>query len=306
MAELHVGRLVSRQALAALVAVQVLYGMLPAAGKTVFKDLDPLGMTWVRITGGTLLILLIHQGRGGRWPTWGMWPGIARLALFGVIVNMGLFALGLQRTHPVNATLLITTIPVFTYIVAVAMGKETLGPRRLFGILMALSGAVYLIGLSGFEASLETAIGDVLVLLNALSFSIFLVISKRWTQEHDPFDVTVWILVVAAIVFLPIGLMVDGWGQLSAASGQTLGWMGFVIVGPTVLAYWLNSTALRRVPSSTVAVFIYLQPPISAMAAWWVLGIAPSPSIIPAALLILAGVTLVSLLREKRAAVAVS
>ncbi len=289
----------TRQALAALVAVQVLYGMLPAAGKTVFRDLDPLAMTWVRITGATLLILLIHQARRGAWPTRGMWPGIVRLAFFGVIVNMGLFALGLQRTHPVNATLLITTIPIFTYIIAVAMGKESIGPRRLFGILMALSGAVYLVGLSGFQASLATAFGDILVLLNALSFSVFLVISKRWTQEHDPFDVTVWVLVVAAVVFLPIGLAVDGWQQLDAARGETLWWMAFVIAGPTVAAYWLNATALRRVPSSTVAVFIYLQPPVSALFAWWILGIVPGWELLPAAVLILAGVTIVSLLRER-------
>ncbi len=292
----------TRQALAALVAVQVLYGMLPAAGKTVFRDLDPLAMTWVRITGATLVIVLIHTWRKGAWPSAGMWPGVIRLSVFGVIINMGLFALGLQRTHPVNATLLITTIPIFTYLIAVVMGREGIGPRRLMGILLALSGAVYLIGLSGFKASLATAVGDILVLLNALSFSIFLVISKRWTEEHDPFDVTAWILVVAALAFLPIGLLVDGWGQLDASSGATLGWMAFVILGPTVAAYWLNATALRRVPSSTVAVFIYLQPPISALAAWLVLSVPPGWGIVPAAVLILAGVTMVSLYRDQRPA----
>lgn len=285
---------VAKHAYTALVAVQVLYGLLPAAGKTVFSELDPLAMTSIRVLGATFLLAWVHVLGKGAWPAWRLWPGIGRLAFFGIVVNMGLFSLGLQWTHPVNATLLITTIPVFTYLIAVVTGREGVGPRRLAGILLALSGAVYLIGLSGLEASPQNALGDVLVLINALSFSYFLVISKRWAEEHDILSLNVWMFVAASVVFVPIAVLTGTPGQAVLASPSTLAWMAFIILGPTVGAYILNATALRQVPSSTVAVFIYLQPPVSAVAAWVVLRESLDWRIGPAALLILAGVWLVA------------
>ncbi len=283
-----------RHAYSALVAVQVLYAMLPAAGKTIFADLDPLAMTTVRIFGAAAVLVAVHVARKGPWPDARMWPGIAMLAVFGIVINMGFFAAGLEYTHPVNATLLITTIPVFTYVIAVVMGREGIGPRRLAGILLAFSGAVYLVGLSRFEASLQTALGDILVLINALSFSFFLVLAKPWMERHDPMALNVWMFLVATVIFLPIAFLVDLPVQASGASSATWWWMAFVILGPTVGAYALNATALRHVPSSTVGVFIFMQPPVSALASWAVLDILPSWKIVPAAGLILAGVAIVA------------
>lgn len=290
----------ARTAFIALIAVQVFYGLLPVAGKTVYADLDAMGMTALRILGGTFVLLWIHAARGGPWPDPRQWPGVAKLAFFGIMVNMGFFALGLQWTHPVNATLLITTIPVFTYLIAVVTGREGIGPRRLAGILLALTGAVYLVGLSGLEASGRSALGDVLILINAFSFSYFLVISKAWSQENDVLHLNAWMFAAAGLVFVPVAWNVDALGQLVAASQATWAWMVFIVLGPTVGAYILNATALRRVPSSTVAVFIYLQPPISALAAWLVLREPVDWKVLPAAALILAGVTIVSRLRERR------
>ena len=290
----------ARHAYAALVAVQVFYGMLPAAGKTVFLDLHPVQMTALRVLGAAVILIAWHLARGGQWPEARLWPGVARLALFGIVVNMGLFAIGLQWTHPVNATLIITTIPVITYLMAVFMGRETLGPRRLLGILLALSGAVYLIGLSGFETSGKSALGDLFVLINAFSFSYFLVISKPWAEEHGVMRLNVWMFAAAAMLFLPVALWLDAPADLLVASTATQRWMVFIVAAPTVGAYVLNATALRAVSSSTVAAFIYLQPPISALASWVVLDTLPDWRIIPAAVLILAGVTIVARRQAKR------
>ena len=289
-----------RQAFTALVVVQVMYGLLPAAGKTVFADLDPLAMTSVRVLGAAAVFLVLHLARQGPWPARDRWPGITVLALFGIVINMGLFAIGLQWTHPVNATLIITIIPVATYLIAVLMGRETIGPRRLAGILLAMSGALYLIGLSGFEADRQTMIGDILIFTNALSFSLYLVLSKPLAEEYGARNLTTWMFLPASLLFLVVAAMVGTWPQLDAARGATLGWMTFIIAGPTVAAYLLNNAAIRRATSSTVAVFIYLHTPISALAAWAILDTLPSWRVLPAAILILAGVGIVTRLSERR------
>lgn len=285
----------------ALVVVQILYGLLPVAGKSVFPEVAPLAMTSLRVVGAASLFVAYHVLRGGDWPAWALWPRIGALAFFGIIVNMGLFAIGLQWTHPVNATLIIMIIPVATYLIAVLMGKESIGPRRLTGILLAMAGAVYLIGLSGATADRQTMLGDVLILINALSFSLYLVISRPLAKEHGARALTVWMFVAASVLFVPIAWSLDTVGQIRMASTPIQWWLVFIVMGPTVGAYLLNTAAIRKVSSSTVAVFIYLQTPISALAAWLILADLPSWRILPSAALILAGVYVVARFSERPA-----
>lgn len=288
-----------REAFAALVVVQVLYGLLPAAGKSVFADVTPLAMTSMRVLGAAALFVAYHIARGGAWPRPALWPRIGSLAFFGIVVNMTLFAIGLQWTHPVNATLIIMIIPVATYLIAVLMGQESIGPRRLAGILLAMTGAVSLIGLSGATAGGTTLLGDVLILINALSFSLYLVLSRPMAKEHGAQALTVWMFVAASVIFVPIAIFLDSLGQAAAAPGEVHTWLVFIVLGPTVGAYLLNTAAIRRVSSSTVAVFIYLQTPISALAAWLILADLPSWRILPSAALILAGVYVVARFSER-------
>ena len=288
-----------RRAFGALVIVQVLYALLPAAGKTVFLDMDPVAMTSLRVLGAASVYVALHIAAGRPWPRRAEWTGVGLLAVLGIVVNMLLFAIGLQWTHPVNATLIITIIPVATYLTAVVLGRETIGPRRLGGILLALSGAVYLIGLSGFEADRQSMVGDILTFVNAVSFSVYLVFSKSWAERHGAHALTAWLFVAASILFLPLAILTGAPDQLATARPATWGWMAFIVLGPTVGAYLLNNEAIRHVTSSTVAVFIYLQTPVSALAAWLILDTLPSPRIIPAALLILAGVGIVARFRDQ-------
>jgi drug/metabolite transporter (DMT)-like permease len=53
-------------------------------------------------------------------------------------------------------------------------------------------------------------------------------------------------------------------GGVRPISWAVLAW---IIVLPTVAAYWLNVYALKRVESSVVSVFVYLQPVITALMA---------------------------------------
>jgi drug/metabolite transporter (DMT)-like permease len=67
--------------------------------------------------------------------------------------------------------------------------------------------------------------------------------------------------------------------------------VSYIVVGPTVLAYYLNVYALNQVESSVVSVFVYLQPVLTAVLATWLLHERPSARLLPAGLLIFAGVS---------------
>lgn len=277
-----------------LLAVQLLFGLFPVAAKKAFESLDPLPVLGLRLTGAAFFLLILHLFLVKEAiPIRTEWRKVLLLSILGVVLNMGFFIVGLQYTTAVNAVVVITTIPVFTYAIAVLLGREPLGPKRAVGIGIALAGVVYLIG-SSYQASARHALGDLLVMLNALSYAAFLVLARPMTQKYDALSLTTWMFVVGAIVFLPLGLAFGLRGQLATASHAGLGWMLYIIFGATILTYVLNTRVLRHVPASTVAIFTYVQPIFTAVAAYFILGAGLEWRILPAALLVFAGVWLVS------------
>ncbi len=277
-----------------LLAVQILFGLFPVAAKKVFEEIDPLPVLGLRLAGAAFFLMALHLFLvRNPIPIRTEWRHVFRLALLGVVLNMGFFLVGLQYTSAVNAVLVITTIPVFTYAIAVLLKKEVLGPRRALGIAIALGGVLYLIGAS-YQASPRHALGDLLIMLNALCYSAFLVLARPLTQKYDPLSLTAWMFLLGALVFLPVGLWLGLRGQVGAASVGTMSWMLYIILGATVLTYVLNTRVLRHVPASTVAIFTYVQPIFTAVAAYFVLGASLDPKVLPAAALVFAGVWLVA------------
>ncbi|MHB8634639.1 MAG: DMT family transporter [Thermoplasmatota archaeon] len=277
----------------ALVTVQLLFGFFPVAAKSVLAPvgpLDPYSLLAIRVGGATFCLLVLHlllvrnpipiRQHGAK---------VAGLALLGVILNMGLFMVGLQMTTATEAVLVITTIPVFTYAMAVLLGRERVGPTRAAGIVVAIAGVVTLVGFHPTHAA-----GDALVLLNALSYAAFLVLAKPLTERYDALSLTTWIFLAGTLVFVPVGLAHGLRGELALLSVGGLLWMAFIVLGASVLTYALNTLMLRHVASSTVAAFTYVQPVFTAIAAWLVLHEKPTWKLAPAAALVFAGVWLVA------------
>ncbi|HUR25889.1 MAG TPA: DMT family transporter [Candidatus Thermoplasmatota archaeon] len=282
-----------------LLGVQLLFGLFPVAAKKVFLDLDPFPVLALRLGGAAFFLLILHLFLvKDAIPIRTEWRRVLLLSMLGVVLNMGLFILGVRLTTAVNAVLVITTIPVFTYGLAVVMGKERLGPQRAIGIAVALSGVVYLIG-SSYQVSPRGALGDFLVMLNCFCYSAFLVLARPMTQRYDPLSLTTWMFVIGAVVFVPLGLWFGLRGQLADASTGTLGWVLYIILGATVVTYVLSARVLRHVPASTVAIFTYVQPIFTAIAAYFLLGANLQWKVLPAAVLVFAGVWLVAMRQPK-------
>jgi drug/metabolite transporter (DMT)-like permease len=176
--------------------------------------------------------------------------------------------------------------PAFTLLVAILLRRESATPAKWVGIALAASGAVALVG-AGFGSG--TAAGNLLALLNVACYSIYLVISRDVLKRYDALTVITWVFVYGTLGIAPWG----AWGLASLdAAPSTATWLAlaWIVVVPTVGAYYLNLWALKRVEASLVAVFVYLQPVLTAILAAWLLNEHPSPRLLPAAALIFAGV----------------
>jgi drug/metabolite transporter (DMT)-like permease len=276
---------------AALLAVQVFFGLHYVGAKIILGHLPPRAWACLRIAAAAALILPATALAGKVWPRDPLdHARIALYALFGVVINQVCFVEGLARTAASHSTIINTLIPVATLFIAILLRRERATARKAAGIALSLAGAVWLVAHSGWALSGGVAAGDLLTLVNALSYSFFLVISKPILERHSSQAVTALLLGYGAVGIGAIGAPELARADLASVPAAAWGWAAFVILFATVGAYALNSWALKRVESSLVALFIYVQPVIASALAVVLLGERITAPLLAAAALIFAGV----------------
>jgi drug/metabolite transporter (DMT)-like permease len=278
----------------ALLAVQLFFGLHYLAAKLVLAEIPPRAWAAIRISAAALILLALVRLLGRRLPTGRAdLKRLAVYALFGVVINQLCFVEGLKRTTPTHSALINTTIPVFSLLFAVLAGRERISGRKLLALVVALAGVLLVIwpfGRTDFSGA--TLTGDLLTLVNSISFSLFLVISRDLLVRTDPLAATAVLMTFGALGILAVaGPALLAFDPAPVSAG-TWGLAAFVIVFATVLTYVLNYWALARVPSSVVALFIYVQPLIAATLSAALLGERPPPPVLAGGLLIFAGVFL--------------
>ena len=286
----------------ALVAVQILFGTWPIFGKIVLRSMSPASLVSCRLTGAALMFALLQRRLT---PLLNMpVKDIALLTLCsmtGIVGNQFLYVTGLSLTTAINATLLSTTIPVFTLFVSILFSYDRLSPRRLIGIMLAAVGVIYLVNPVRADLSHQTTAGNLLLVSNALLYAIYIVISKDLFERYGALNVITWIFLIGSLVTIPVGIYSLRQENLSAIGTGAWLLVALIIIFPTVGAYYLNAWALIKVPPSTVAVYIYLQPLIAFGFAPLLLGEHLTWRTGIAALLIFAGVGVVTKRGRSRA-----
>ena len=255
--------------LLALVAVQLCFGLFPLFAKWAFEGdaFSPASVAAYRIVAGIFVLGSFAIGLYGRkaLPRGADIPRLFLCAMFGVVVNQGLFLEGVARTTSINTGLIICLIPVFTYLIAILAGQERLRGKRCLGIGVAMVATAMLFLERGEGQVGGHLLGNLLVLLNVASYSLYLVISKPLTARYPPLVIIAWVYAFSA-VSLPYFV----WGErlVPPLAGAERAWwsLGFILLFPTVLGYLLNIYALARVRASTTALFTYLQPVMTGLA----------------------------------------
>ena len=291
----------------ALIAVQILFGTWPIFGKVVLRSMSPSSLVACRLTGAALVLVLLQRKLTPllKMPVKDM-ALLTLCSMLGVVGNQFLYVKGLSLTTVINATLLTTTIPVFTLFVSIVFRYDRLSARRLFGIALAAGGVVYLINPARVDFSAQNTIGNLLILSNSLLYAVYIVISKDLFERYGALNVITWIFLVASLVTIPVGVYSLQAENIGAISTSVWLAIAFIIIFPTVGAYYLNAWALIKIAPSTVAIYIYLQPLIAFGFAPLFLGEQWNWRTIIAAVLIFAGVAVVTMRGRSQAVIEIS
>ncbi len=278
---------------AALLGVQIFFGSLPVIGKVVLAAIPAVALVGFRVGITALILVVVQTYRRRLWlKDQADYKRLAILSLFGITFNQLLFIGGLSLTKASNTSLLAVTIPIFTITIGAIIGTERLRLVKAIGIALAAAGVIILIDPRNASFSSETTLGDLLIILNSLSFGIYVATSKEIITRNGAFRSMMWVFIFASIVCVPLGLF--SISTVDVAAVPTMIWWLILYIAAiaTAVPYLLNAYAIAKVSASTVAVFIYLQPLIGFILAAIFLNEIIDLNFAIAAILVFAGVYL--------------
>ena len=253
----------------ALIIVNLIYALNYTIAKDVMPEyIQPSGFILLRVIGGSILFFLTYLFFVKERVKKKDFFRLMLCGLFGVAINQLFFFEGLNLTTPINAAIIMTISPVLVIITSAIIIKEKITLRKIIGIFLGLIGACILILNSGdisFENDFFT--GNILVLINATSYAIYLVLVKTLMKRYNPITVMFYVFIFGLIFVLPFGIDEIQKIDLTTFNEEIYLKIGFVVICTTFIAYMFNAFALKSLNPSVVSVYIYLQPLLASLIA---------------------------------------
>ncbi len=243
----------------ALLAVNLIYGSSHFIAKEVMPVyLQPNTFILFRITGAAILFwslrLFIREKVDKK--------DLGRIALvgfFGVALNQLLFFQGLSITSPIDSAIIMVTSPVIVTLLSLIILKTKLTGNKISGISLGLIGAIMLIYLSGSANTGSSVKGNLFIMANATSYSLYLVLVKPLLAKYKPLTVITYMFTFAFFVVLPFGIS-DFQDFSFDFPTHILLSIGFIILFTTFCTYLFNIFAVKKLSPTIASSYIYLQP----------------------------------------------
>ncbi len=294
----------------ALLGANLFYGAGFTVAKSVMPRLiEPLGFIFIRVSVVMLLFWsTFFMGKSFRTKIEPKdWKILIAGGLFGVALNQMLFFAGLNLTFPIHASLIMMSTPLIITVISLFVFKEKWRWDKALGLLLGVSGAVLLMS-AGKELTISgnSTQGDFLVLMNAVSYAVYLVMIKPLMHKYRPIIVIRWVFFFGFLFVLPFG-----WNQFQAIewrlfTPKDFSAVAFIVICVTFFTYLWNIFALRHLNPSTAGAYIYLQPIFAAVISSLFLGESLTLIKCFASLLIFSGVYMVNFGWKKNKAVAIA
>jgi drug/metabolite transporter (DMT)-like permease len=252
-----------------MLLAMVLFGLMATFSKDVLANGGITGPQLVafRICGAAVLFwagsLIVPQQHVERRDL----LKIVGASIFGFVMAQGGYIVGLSLTSPINATIELTTMPIFTLILSAILLHERITPRRTLGIIMGFTGAVLLITRTTAGDGRPTDFrGDLLILVAQVGYAFYLTHYSNLFRKYDAFTFNKWTFTFASLIILPFTLphivQID-WPALSARTAMEL---VYIVAAATFFTFLLVVYAQRRLLPTTVSVYNYVQPFVTVIA----------------------------------------
>lgn len=190
------------------------------------------------------------------------WLPLLGMGLLGNLVYQGLFIIGIDYTLSANAAVMLGTIPIWVALFSHFFNLESMNLFKTIGVLFAFGGIVFIIsgGSKGFSMGSDTFIGDIIIILSAIVWGGFTILSKPFLNRYTPIQFSAVMSTIGCVVLFLIGLpnMVSiEWSSVSYAAYGGVVYSGLLSIGA---AYIIWNYGLQTVGAVHTATYQNLVP----------------------------------------------
>jgi drug/metabolite transporter (DMT)-like permease len=294
----------SIQALPFVIVLGSFYGTTLIASRFSIGQYAPTTYLGLRLVMASLLHIAVYLlVRKRHWPVdRNLWRYAVPLGVFGTAIPMTSIITSLQYQSSGITSLLLTTNPALTVLMAhFFLSDEHLSRRKALGVTLALSGAamLLLLGESGLpDVTDANPLGYILVLTAMVLSSGASVYMRRFMSAMDVFDVASIRMWVAAAVVMPLSFFMAGF-DLSAVTPVGYGVLVYAALIGTFAALMLTVYNIKRFGATAAAITAYVTPVVATISGVIVLGETVTPGMIVGMVTIIGGIAILNERRER-------
>ena len=279
-------------------AAYALFGIniVVCKGLTSGGEISPLALFTIRSLGAGAFFWLASLFTPKETVDKRDFPKILVASFLGFFLCQLTFLKAIPSITPMHCSIISALTPIYTMFIAAVAVREPVTLKKGGGVLLSLCGIIFLIlNNSQGGAVAESSLGGILLMfLNGLSFALYLGIFRPVIVKYSVVTFMKWIFLFAVIMSLPFSYgEVFSFAWLGIPSMQ-LWELGFLVVFATCVCYSLIPYGQKRIRPTLVSMYSYVQPIIAT-----VLGICLGMDTLSwqkilAALMVFAGVFVVS------------
>jgi drug/metabolite transporter (DMT)-like permease len=260
--------------LEALFAV-IVWGASFIATKVVLRDISPVTVVWLRFAMGVLILgIAVAARKQFALLNKNEWLYFAVLGFLGITFHQWLQSNALQTSEASTTAWIVSTTPVFMAILGWIVLKEKLGMIKIAGILLAFIGVLLVVydgNLGAISLRSFGKPGDILILISAVNWTVFSVLSRRGLKTHPA---SLMMFYVMLIGWLLTSILFFATEDVSEMGNLTInGWIAILFLGIfcSGLAYIAWYDALKALSTAQTGVFLYIEPLVAVVVAFFIL-----------------------------------
>jgi len=246
------------------------------ATKVALKDISPITIVWMRFAMGVIILgLAVVLRKQFSLPNKNEWGYFSLLGFLGITFHQWLQSNGLKTSEAGTTAWIVATTPVFMALLGWLILKEPLNSIKTFGIVLAFVGVLLVVS-DGNLASISIgkfgAPGDILILISSVNWAIFSALSRRGLKTYSA-SLMIFYVMLLGWLFSSV-LFVGGGNYIEVEALSVNGWLGVTFLGVfcSGLAYIAWYDALQALSTVETGVFLYIEPLIAMVVAFFILG----------------------------------
>ncbi len=283
--------------LEALFAV-IVWGASFIATKIAVGQISPIAVVWLRFAMGIpILFVAVVMRKQFAFPKGSEWLYFTLLGFLGISFHQWLQSNGLQTAQATTTAWIVSTSPAFIAVLGWMILKEKLNLTQSLGIALAMVGVLAVVSkgdISTIAVGSFGTYGDFLILISAVNWAVFSILSRRGLKSHPSTRMTFWVMTIGWLITSAAFLTSRSYTEIPQLDSR--GWMAMIFLGifTTGLAYIAWFDALAQLPAAQTGAFLFIEPLTSMVVASVILNEQVTPISIIGGAVILVGIWLVN------------